>query len=150
MNSREAIYAALFARLQAVNTTLAAGAPAIQTFTRRFVPTSRMDLQPALVMVETGEEYDYPGAGLPARIVLAARVFIYTRDGADPDAVSATALNRLIDSIEASLFAVFPGEQTLGGLVKWTRMARRRTVYDAAQDVTQATTTMDIRMLASV
>ncbi len=149
MNSREAIYAALFAQLQVINANLAPGTPAIQTFARRFIPTSRVDLQPALLMVEAGEEYEHPAIGAPAKVTLTAQVFVYTRDGADPDAVSATSLNGMLDSLEAALNPVFPGEQTLGGLVHWTRIARRQTIYDAAQDVTQAATTVEIQMMAT-
>lgn len=150
MNSREAIYAALFAQLQTTNANLAPGAPRIQTFARRFVPTSRVDLQPALLMVEFGEEHEFRVIGVPSKVTLTAQAFIYTRDGADPNAISATSLNRLLDSIEAALNPVFPAEQTLGGLVRWARIARRQTVYDAVQDVTQVTTTLEIQMLATI
>lgn len=149
MNSREAIYAALFAQLQTINANLVAGAPMIQTFMRRLVPTSRVDLQPALLMVEASEEYEHTTLSVPAKVTLVASVLIYTRDGADPNAVSATSLNRLLDSLEAALSPVLPGEQRLAGLVHWVRIAGRQTIYDAVQDVTQATTTVEIRMLAT-
>ena len=149
MNSREAIYAALFARLQTINSNLVAGASAIQTFSRRFVPASRVDLQPALLMLETGEDYEHPAFGVPPKVTLTAQVLIYTRDGTDPNAVTATGLNRILDSLDAALTPVLPGEQTLSGLVQWVRIARRQTIYDAPQDVTQATTTLEIQMLAT-
>ncbi len=149
MNSREAIYAALFAQLQAINANLAPGAPSIQAFSRRFVSSSRADLQPALLMTEVGEEYEHLAFGAPAKVTLIANVFIYTRDGADPNAVSATNLNGLLDSLEAAINPVFPGEQTLGGLVRWARIAHRQTIYDAVQDMTQAVTKVEIRMLAA-
>ncbi len=149
MNSREAIYAAMFAQLQAINGNLAPGTPAIQAFSRRFVPPSRADLQPALLMTEVGEDYEHTALGAPPKVTLIANVFIYTRDGADPNAVSATNLNRLLDSLEAAINPVFPGEQTLGGLVRWARIANRQTIYDAVQDVTQAVTRLEIRMLAA-
>jgi hypothetical protein len=149
MNSREAIYAALFAQLQTINANLVPGAPAIQTFARRFIPTSRVDLQPALLMVEAEEEYEHHAIAIPPKVALKANVLVYTRDGADPNAVSASNLNRILDSLEAALNPVFPGEQTLGGLVRWARIAKRQTIYDAAQDVTQATTTVEIHMLST-
>ena len=149
MNSREAIYAALFAQLQTINANLVPGAPAIQTFARRMVPSSRVDLQPALLMVEASEEHEHPAISVPPKVTLVANVLIYTRDGTDPNAVSATGLNRLLDSLAATLSTTLPGEQTLGGLVHWVRIAGRQTIYDAVQDVTQATTTMELRMLAT-
>jgi len=149
MNSREAIYAALFAQLQTINANLAAGAPAIQTFMRRLVPTSRVDLQPALLTVEASEEYEHTTIRVPPKVSLVANILIYTRDGADPNAVSATSLNRLLDSLDATLNPVFPGEQRLDGLVHWVRIVGRQTIYDALQDVTQATTTVELRMLAT-
>ena len=149
MNSREAIYAALFAQLQAINANLVPGASAIQAFIRRLVPTSRIDLQPALLMIEASEEYEHTTVSVQPKVTLVANVLIYTRDGADPNAVSATGLNHLLDSLEATLGPVFPGEQTLDGLVHWVRIAGRQTVYDAVQDVTQATTTVELRMLAT-
>jgi hypothetical protein len=149
MNSREAIYAALFAQLRTINSNLVLGAPAIQTFARRFMPASRIDLQPALLMLESVEEYEHPATSVPPKVVLTVQVFIYTRDGSDPNAISATNLNRLLDSLEATLNPVFPGEQTLSGLVRWIRIAKRQTIYDAAQDITQATTTVEIQMMAT-
>jgi len=149
MNSREAIYAALFEQLQTINANLVPGAPAIQTFSRRLIPTSRVDLQPALLMIEASEEYEHPAISVPPKVTLVANVLLYTRDGADPNAVSATALNRLLDSLEGTVAPVFPGEQRLDGLVHWLRIAGRQTIYDAVQDVTQATTTVELRMLAT-
>ena len=149
MNSREAIYAALFAQLQTINANLVAGAPAIQTFGRRLVPCSRVDLQPALLMIETSEEYEHTAISVPPKVTLVANVLIYTRDGVDPNAASAIALNRLLDSLEGTLSPVLPGEQTLDGLVHWVRIAGRQTIYDAVQDFTQATTTVELRMLAT-
>jgi len=149
MNSREAIYAALFAQLQAINANLVLGAPAIQTFGRRLMPASRVDLQPALLMIETSEEYEHTAISVPPKVTLVANVLIYTRDGADPNAISATSLNGLLDSLEVTLNPIFPGEQTLDGLVHWVRIVGRQTIYDAIQDVTQATTTVELRMLAT-
>lgn len=150
MQNRETIYAALFAQLQTINANLVGGAPAIQTFSRRFMVASRIDLQPALIMMEMGEEYAMPGArGTPNKVTLVAHAVLYTRDGADPNAVSATNLNRLIDSLDAVIGPRNGLEHTLGELVHWVRIAKRQTIYEAAQDVTQAKTAIEIQMLAT-
>ena len=150
MNSRETIYAALFESLQAINQNLVSGAPAIQTFSRRFIPTSRVDLQPALIMVEFGEQYDRPTArGAPNKLTLIAHCFLYTRDGVAPGATPATSLNRLLDSLDATIGPDGVGEQTLGDLVHWVRIIGRQSLYEAMQDVTQTTTLVEIQMLAT-
>jgi hypothetical protein len=151
MQGREAIYAALFTRIRDnVNSKLGAGVPSIQTFVRRFIPTSRVDLQPALLMLEVGERQELPGArGVPNKAILIAHCFIYTRDGADPNAVSASNLNNLLDAVEELVSPQDGIEQTLGGLVHWTRLSGRQSIYEAAQDVTQATSVLEIQMLAT-
>ena len=150
MQNRETIYAALFAQLQTINSNLVAGAPTVQTFGRRFIPFSRVDIQPAIFMVEFGEQYEKaPARGTPNKVTLIAHLFIYTRDGADPNAVSATNLNKLLDSLDATVGPQAGMEQTLSGNVHWTRIIGRQSVYDAMQDVTQTTTLVEVQMLAT-
>jgi hypothetical protein len=109
--NREAIYAALFARIAAL--------PGLVTAGRRLkhwhdVPPS---LQPALFMVQKRERPSQQ-RGLPTTWVLAVDLYLYSHGGADPNAVPAQALNALLDGLEAAL-APDPasGLQTLGGLV---------------------------------
>lgn len=149
MQNRETIYAALFAQLQTINANLVSGAPTVQVFGRRFVPHARADLQPAIYMIEVAERYAQPQArGIPNKVTLIAQLFIYTRDGADPNAVSATNLNKLLDSLDATIGPKNGMEQTLSELVHWTRIVERQSLYDAIKDVTQATTIVEVQMLA--
>lgn len=151
MQGREAIYSALFARIRDnLNANLGAGVPSIQFFGRRFIPSTRLDLQPALLVIEVGERQELSAArGIPNKTVLIAHCFIYTRDGADPNAVSATGLNDLLDAVEQVVGPKNGEEETLSGLVHRTRLSGRQSIYEAVQDVTQATSVLEIQMLAT-
>jgi hypothetical protein len=162
MQSRETIYLALFNLLlglvpnpqssggiwsQQATGPLSAAQP-IAAMNRRFVPYSRADIQPAICMVEVAEQYVRSGRGAPPIQHLTAHLFLYTRDGADPNAVSASALNAILDRIDATIFPVVD-EQTLGGLISWARVTGRQSIYDAQSDLTQATTVIEIQMLGT-
>lgn len=162
MQSRETIYSALYNLLlglapnpqvgtgiwQYASAPLMAKQP-IAAMSRRFLPFSRADMQPAICMVEVAEQYVRSGRGAPPIQTLTAHLFMYTRDGADPNAVSATGLNAILDRIDAIIEPVVD-EQTLGGLISWARVTGRQSIYDAQNDLTQATTVIEIQMLATV
>ena len=163
MQSRETIYLALFNLLlglvpspqasggvwaQQATGALSASQP-IAMMGRRFVPYSRADIQPAMCMVEVAEQYLRSGRGAPPIQHLTAHLFFYTRDGADPNAVSATGLNKILDQVDTIMEPVAE-EQTLGGLVSWARVMGRMSYYDAQTDLTQATSVIEIQMLATV
>lgn len=109
--SREAIYAALFARVSTL--------PGLVTASRRLkhwhdTPPA---LQPALFMVQKRERPEQQ-SGLPTKWAFTVELYLYVHGGADPNAVPAQALNALLDALEEVL-APDPasGVQTLGGLV---------------------------------
>ena len=109
--NREPIYAALFA-------TLSGAAPFISA-SRRLRHWSDVGPaeQPALFVAQKTETAQRR-KGLPPKWTLAVDVFVYVHA---PDAVAAptTALNPLLDALEAVLAPSDPGAtQTLGGLVE--------------------------------
>jgi hypothetical protein len=123
---REAIYAALYARLQS-----SLGAT-ITTYSRQVLDLDEMPAtqQPALLSLATDDDPDYGQPdGLPPRWYLGALVVIYLRAQPDEAAGPETKLNGFIKAIETALLAV-PGEgvpleyaTTLGGLVEWCRIS---------------------------
>src|ERR1035441_7569712 len=99
MQSRETIYLALFNLLwglvpspqasggvwaQQATGALSASQP-IAMMGRRLVPYARADIQPAMCMVEVAEQYVRSGRGAPPIQHLTTHLFMYTRDGADPN-----------------------------------------------------------------
>src|ERR1039458_2450623 len=139
MQSRETIYLALFNLLlglvpsphasggvwaQQATGALSASQP-IAMMGRRFVPYARADIQPAICMLEVAEQYTKSGRGAPPIQHLIAHLFLYTRDGANPNAVSAAGLNKILDQIDAIMEPVAE-EQTLGGLITWARVTGRQ------------------------
>ena len=107
--NREAIYAALFAKLSAI--------PGFNTSSRKLkhwsdVPQSD---QPALFVVqkhETGKNT----RGIPTKWSLSATVYVYANSN-NSDVAPSQISNPLVDAIEAALAPDFTGFQTLGGLV---------------------------------
>lgn len=110
MITREPIYAALFARLQAVS--------GFRTISRRLkhwtdVPAS---MQPALYLVQRHEVL----SGISGQLVrydLEADVYLYANT-ADQSSTPSQILNPLLDAVEATLQPDYTGKQTLGGLVQ--------------------------------
>lgn len=125
MPGREAIFAALFAKLAAV--------PGLVTTSRELrhwddVPASE---QPALFLVQGDQAAAVParptgGATYvgPTEWTLAADVHLYVhRASLSTDALLATAVNTLLDAIEAACAApAGTHEQTLGGVVRSCRI----------------------------
>src|SRR5574343_1112736 len=109
--NREAIYSALYARLQTVT--------AIKKFSRRLkgwsdVPAAE---QPALFMVQADEQPDN-NEGRPTIWTLNVDVYVYTNIGKDTTGTPSVQMNSLLDAIEAAVASDLPGfPQTLGGLV---------------------------------
>ena len=109
--SREAIFAALFARL--------ADVPGLVTRSRQFRGWNKVAAaeQPALFQVQ-GRQGGTTARGMPTKWTLEAELVVYvhksTADAADP----VIRLNMLVDAIEAAL-GPDPGDVacTLGGLV---------------------------------
>jgi hypothetical protein len=113
--TREQISAAFFA--------LVAEAADFTATSRRFVHWDQVNetQMPFLTMLKTGEVRARQSEGLPS-LTINAHVFIYMSAGMDPEDVPDTAMNSLLDALDA---AVAPGgadaingnKQTLGGLV---------------------------------
>jgi hypothetical protein len=147
---REAIYSALFARLQAK-----LGA-ACGLYSRRFLDLDQIPAsqQPALLLVATEQSPDYPGHGqLPAKYDLRALAILYARAQPDDPAGPEPLLHQLVAQLDAALIAD-PGEgpfsevaTTLGGLVTWARIAGPVELHPGA-DADQAAALVPIEMLA--
>ncbi|HLI13480.1 MAG TPA: hypothetical protein VKY65_17955 [Alphaproteobacteria bacterium] len=117
--TREQIYGALFARLQALGPTSQGGNGTAVTVSRRLRHWRdlRPEQQPAIYMVQRHERPS-EARGRVAYWELHVDLYVYAHAGADPTAVPATLLNAIFDQLEAAL-APDPvsGAQTLGGLV---------------------------------
>lgn len=95
MIQREPVFAALFALLS--------GAAGFTTKSRRLrhwndVPA---DQQPALFMAQGAQSPDYAVKGMPPRWTVHVDVYVYAR--APDDTPPSTAMNPLLDAIEAAL-----------------------------------------------
>ncbi|MCQ8220698.1 hypothetical protein NQH47_05390 [Burkholderia pseudomallei] len=111
MMTREPIYAALFAKLSAIQ--------GLVTTSRRL--RHRADVpaveQPALFQVQK-REHQQTRKGLPAKVSFQCEIYLYVNTGSDMDVTPATTLNPLMDAIEAALAPdPLTGFQTLGGTV---------------------------------
>ena len=105
---REAIFAALFTRLQ--------GATGVKNATRTNVgwdksPPSTM---PALMLAKGKEKPSVATAGLPTKWELEALVVLWCSNAADPTAPPSTQLNTLISALESAL-EMQPGETAVSG-----------------------------------
>jgi hypothetical protein len=107
---REAIYAALAKRLEAI--------PGIETFCRKLLHWSDVQAgeQPALFMAAGNQAILVEGHGMPPKRTLSINLYIYNQNE-DP-----ALQNNLLDAIEAALEPI--GEETLslGGLVHYCRI----------------------------
>lgn len=134
--SREAIYAALMARMQAK-------VPGIVTFSRKLVDYDQVDAtqQPALLVIEGDQNGMASSPSLPMKWTLGAHLILYVRTA--ESATPATPLLNVLDAIEAALERQ-PGEgnafsaddqryTTLGGLVRHARIAGAVQVQPGAE-----------------
>src|SRR2546423_728215 len=114
--TREQVMAALFAALTPPTPSMAA----LKTYSRRLIDPEGLDpaMSPALFLVMHQELYERQESNEPPVRSLKALAFIYNDVGADQNVVPETAVNALLDAIDAAL-APTPtsGQQTLGGLV---------------------------------
>jgi hypothetical protein len=113
--TREQISAAFFA--------LVAGAADFTATSRRFVHWDQVNetQMPFLTMLKTGETRARQNEGLPS-LTINAHVFIYMSAGMDAADVPDTAMNGLLDALDAAVApsgadALNGNKQTLGGLV---------------------------------
>jgi len=102
---------------------LIAGAAGFTAKSRRFVHWDQVNetQMPFLTVLKTGELRTRQTEGLPS-LTMNAHVFIYTSAGMDPDDVPDSAMNALLDAVDAAVAptgadALNGNRQTLGGLV---------------------------------
>ena len=135
--SREAIYAALFARIS--------GAAAFATATRRVKDYAAVDqaTQPAILLAELGEKWPEPGVP-PQAVTLRARLYIYCESN-DPTAPVSTAINTLLDAVvEALAPPDIEERQTLGGLVYHAGIAGEVTIAEGLSGQSEVTIPVEI------
>jgi hypothetical protein len=118
--ARETIYAALFAKLQAI--------PGVVTTSRRLqhvndVPAPQ---QPALYLAQTSQRADY-ATGRTVMWHLGAVIYLYVRDPAG--SVPGQLFNTLLDGIANALAPdnAMTNACTLGGLAHWVRIGEIET-----------------------
>jgi hypothetical protein len=93
------------------------------TFSRRFKFWSDVTAQPALFLRDGDEELAYQNTSLQLQTIK-AEIWIYSNAGQNPDVAPASALNNLLDAVQAA-FAPdnrMTNQFTLGGLVYWCRL----------------------------
>jgi hypothetical protein len=102
---------------------LIAGAADFTATSRRFVHWDQVNetQMPFLTMLKTGEVRARQAESLPA-LTINAHVFVYLSAGMDPEDVPDTAMNAVLDAIDAAVVpsgtdALNGNKQTLGGLV---------------------------------
>jgi len=102
---------------------LIAGAGDFAATSRRFVHWDQVNetQMPFLTMLKTGEQRGRQSEGLPT-LTVNAHVFVYLSAGMDPGDVPDTAMNAVLDAIDAAVApsgadALGGNKQTLGGLV---------------------------------
>ena len=102
---------------------LIAGAATFTATSRRFVHWDQVNetQMPFLTMLKTGEMRGRQMEGLPT-LTINAHVFIYMSAGMDPEDVPDTAMNALLDAVDAAVAPMGAdmlngNKQTLGGLV---------------------------------
>ena len=93
------------------------------TMGRRLKRWDDVPSQPALFLRSGDEELEYVQTIMQAQTI-GAEIWIYSNAGQNPDAVPETALNNLLDAVQA---AFAPDDRltnrfTLGGLVHWCRL----------------------------
>jgi len=116
MINREDIYAALFAKAQAIT-----GLATVSRRLRHWADVSPAQ-QPALFQAQ-GDPVAQAEPGQPTVWLLKADWYLYVHCGEDPRASTAPLLNEVLDQIEAALAPEpYTGEQTLGGRVKRCRI----------------------------
>ena len=99
------------------------GAAGFTAVSRRFVHWDQVNetQMPFLTMLKTGEVRGRQAEGLPT-LTINAHVFVYLSAGMDPEDVPDTAMNVVLDAIDAAVApsgadALNGNKQTLGGLV---------------------------------
>ena len=112
MNTRESIYAALYALTAPLQT-----AGTLKTRSRVWLHWTEVshEYQPAFFQVQKTEEF-VEVKGRPALRKLTVDWIVYVNRGNNPEIVPSTELNGILDALEMALMPVEGMTQTLGGL----------------------------------
>lgn len=123
---REALFVALFARLQTSVGSI------VKSYSRRWASwdDAPPTMQPALLLLKGPEKVERPVRGGPLLWRLTAHILVYAKDDGTGEAVPDTLLNQILTAIEAAL-EVQPDEATAVGAQ-----------YLARRDVPPAGTTL--------
>lgn len=108
--NRETIYAALFAKVNAIN-----GIVTSSRILQHWNDVTPRD-QPALFQTQVNESPEQR-KGLPPKWTLRAQLYLYVNRGGDHKIIPSQKINELIDKIETALKPDGNGFQTLGGIV---------------------------------
>lgn len=140
--NREAIYAALFERLRALDGVLTSSRYLLHWDD---VPAAS---RPALFVSQGDQAQLDQSPGIPPRWVLTASVYIYVNHNKTSPA--GIALNPILDAIEQALTFdnIMKRTCTLGGLVEWCRVDGNIEVFEGFLGETGAAI-VPIRMLAA-
>lgn len=131
--TREQIYAALWALTAPLGPTEDGGDGTFRYRSRRLKhPQSVESAQfPGLFQIQEGEQFTPLTGTPPIRVLKAAWVF-YTDKGESDSVIPSTAINGLLDSLEALLIPD-PGKDavTLGGVAAYARLAGNLEIDEA-------------------
>jgi hypothetical protein len=141
-SSREAIYSALFSKLQAVQ--------GFKTVSRRAKHWSQVNKaqQPAVFQLQKTESA-HVTRGLPTRWNMKLDLFVYVTQPNETDSPAIT-LNPLIDAIETALKPdAATGECTLGNLVSHCRIEGQIEIYEGVNEGRQTVAIIPIDIMTA-
>jgi len=131
--SREQIYSAIFATLQA---SLLTPAGPFKTVSRRWQDPSQLAPadRPAFYQVQKDEIASTSVNGLPVNWKLSLDLVLYTTGDTAPISIPSIELNSLLDAVESAIHSLVPGlPQTLSGKVSHCRLAGKIEVVENVQ-----------------
>ena len=113
---------------------------------RRVIPWNQVGSQPALFLRGVEEDLEYENIVLQVQTI-DAEIWIYSNAGQNPNVVPETALNNLMDAVQAAFAPDLPGTYrfTLGQLVHWCRL-EGRVIKDPGDASGQAIALMPVRI----
>ena len=108
--NREALFSALFARLQAQLTTN------VKSYSRRWASWDDTPpaLQPALLMLKGDEKSERKRVGTPLVWTFDLEIWLYAQDDGTAEATPSIQINNLLQLVETAL-EIQPGEATANG-----------------------------------
>jgi hypothetical protein len=113
---REQIYSALFDLILA-SPAIAGQFATTSRFLKHHIDVTQEQM-PALFMIETGEDWQRPGRGIPPKRTLQCNVVMYAWSASPEDTLPATLCNALMDAIDDAIVANNPENVvTLNGQV---------------------------------